>query len=74
MNVEHELLDAVIDGNCFRPQQGLIIMNFVPDPELFEECEEEEGFRPQQGLIIMNYADTHKGDSELELVSVPNRG
>ena len=37
-------------GNCFRPQQGLTIMNSSTEMiERFLFC-----FRPQQGLTIMN--------------------
>ena len=38
---------------CFRPQQGLTIMNDKESEWIDEEV--KESFRPQQGLTIMNY-------------------
>ena len=38
--------------NCFRPQQGLTIMNFSNGIPTI--CANLIGFRPQQGLTIMN--------------------
>ena len=38
--------------HCFRPQQGLTIMNNETD---FYSINSNRGFRPQQGLTIMNY-------------------
>ena len=38
-------------SRCFRPQQGLSIMNYCEDHDIENII---DGFRPQQGLSIMN--------------------
>ena len=55
--------------HCFRPQQGLTIMN----GKLIYPSETRLSFRPQQGLTIMNTLLCHGKEIEEE-VSVPNRG
>ena len=57
---------------CFRPQQGLTIMNTNMTRK---EMDQLNGFRPQQGLTIMNnyYLFKYKSCFNIK-VSVPNRG
>ena len=48
-NLKKELIKSHVV--CFRPQQGLLIMNLVA----FSGGKDSGvGFRPQQGLLIMN--------------------
>ena len=58
---------------CFRPQQGLTIMN--ESAKKFKRWVTSECFRPQQGLTIMNSLRSQMSSVyECNLVSVPNRG
>ena len=47
LNIHHYLHCT----DCFRPQQGLTIMNIREMPKKYID---KNGFRPQQGLTIMN--------------------
>ena len=60
-----------IKPDSFRPQQGLIIMNYVM--LLITVSGRFYGFRPQQGLIIMNFV-IGMTNTIVMIVSVPNRG
>ena len=66
------IMDLIWRNNnaCFRPQQGLTIMNSL---KLFIEFNNKDCFRPQQGLTIMN-SDFGEALATNREVSVPNRG
>ena len=73
MNFRPEMLEPVDAEPSFRPQQGLLIMNwniirYATDNHI-------DGFRPQQGLLIMNFRVENEIWQNLQrIVSVPNRG
>ena len=53
MNTVNNFPDAIPEMYGFRPQQGLLIMNFHAF-HIFVPLSFYNSFRPQQGLLIMN--------------------